>query len=59
MKKTRLNMFNKEGIPFFVIMIPFLSIVFIAFFGLSYYLKVTDKNFEKDLIEYRVLHLKK
>ncbi len=51
-------MFNKEGIPFFVIMIPFLSIVFIAFFGLSYYLKVTEKNFEKDLIEYRVLHLK-
>ena len=51
-------MFNKEGIPFFVIMIPFLSIIFIAFFGISYYIKVTDENFEKDLREYRIIYLK-
>ncbi len=51
-------MFNKEGIPFFVIMIPFFSILLIAFFGISYYLKVTDENFEKDLIEYRILYKK-
>ena len=51
-------MFNKEGIPFFVIIIPFLSIVFISFFGLSYYLKISDESFEKDLNEYRILYSK-
>ncbi|XPV67513.1 MAG: sensor histidine kinase [Halarcobacter sp.] len=58
MKKKEQNMFNKEGIPFFVIMIPFLSVIFISFFSLSYYLKLEDKNFEKDLQEYRVLYSK-
>lgn len=51
-------MFNKEGIPFFVIMIPFLSIIFIAFFSISYYMKISDEGFEKELKEYKVLYLK-
>lgn len=50
-------MFNKEGIPFFVIMIPFLSIIFIAFFTVSYYMKISDDNFEKEIKEYKVLYL--
>lgn len=50
-------MFNKEGIPFFIIIIPFLSIVFIAFFSLSYYLKLTDQNFEKDLQSFKTVYL--
>ncbi len=40
-------MFNKEGIPFFIITIPFLCVIFIAVFSTSYYLKVTQENFEK------------
>ena len=51
-------MFNKEGIPFFVIMIPFLSIIFIAFFSISFYMKISDERFEKELKEYKVLYLK-
>ncbi len=51
-------MFRKEGIPFFIILIPFLSIIFIAFFSISYYLKLTDENFERDLKAYKVLYLK-
>lgn len=58
MKKIGYRMFNKEGVPFFVIMIPFLSIIFIAFFSISYYIKVTDENFEKDLIEYKISYSK-
>ena len=46
-------MFNKEGIPFFTIIIPFLSILFVAFFATSYYLKLTNQNFETDLNEYK------
>ncbi len=49
-------MFNKEGIPFFVIIIPFLCIVFISFFSVSYYLKLENKNFEEDLKELKVLY---
>ncbi len=51
-------MFNREGIPFFVIMIPFLCVIFIAFFSISYYMKLTDENFQRDLKEYRVLYEK-
>lgn len=51
-------MFNKEGIPFFVIMIPFLSVIFIAFFSVSYYMKVTDENFEKELNSYKIVYEK-
>jgi two-component system, NtrC family, C4-dicarboxylate transport sensor histidine kinase DctB len=50
-------MFNKEGIPFFTITIPFLCIVFLAFFSTSYYLKTTEENFESDLKRYEKLNL--
>ncbi len=50
-------MFRKEGIPFFTIIIPFLSILFIAFFATSYYLKLSNINFEADLKEYKELYL--
>ncbi len=52
----RFFMFNKEGIPFFIITIPFLSILFISFFTLSYYLKLSNENFEKDINEYKKLY---
>ncbi|WP_419768627.1 sensor histidine kinase [Arcobacter sp.] len=42
-------MFNKDGIPFFIIMIPFLCIIFCAFFISSYYMKVSEKNFQDDV----------
>ena len=51
-------MFNKDGIPFFIIVIPFLTITFISFFSLSYYLKITEENFQKDLIEFKALYIK-
>ncbi len=51
-------MFNREGIPFFVIMIPFLCVIFIAFFSISYYMKLTDENFQRDLKEYKILYKK-
>lgn len=50
-------MFNKDGIPFFTIIIPFLSILFIAFFATSYHLKVTNQKFEKNIQEYKKLYL--
>jgi signal transduction histidine kinase len=37
-------MFNKEGIPFFIIIIPFLCLVFFAFFVASYYLKLSEET---------------
>jgi len=52
-------MFNKEGIPFFTIMIPFLTILFVSFFSTSYYLKLTNENFEADLIEYKKMYILK
>ncbi len=52
-------MFRKEGIPFFTIIVPFLSILFIAFFSTSYYLKLSDENFEADLKEYKELYFSK
>ena len=51
-------MFNKDGIPFFIIMIPFLAIIFVAFFSLSYYLKITEENFQQDLTEYKTVYKK-
>ena len=56
MLKKRSKMFNKEGIPFFIITIPFLSIIFISFFTLSYYLKLSNENFEKNINEYKKLY---
>ena len=58
-KKVKgLSVFNKEGIPFFTILIPFLSIVFLAFFTTSYYLKLSNENFQKDITEFKQLQLK-
>lgn len=52
-------MFNKEGIPFFTVIIPFLSILFVAFFSTSYHLKVTNEAFEEDLKEFKQLYILK
>ena len=50
-------MFNKEGIPFFIIMIPFLSIILGALFTMSYYLKLSNENFQVDLKEYKEVYI--
>jgi two-component system, NtrC family, C4-dicarboxylate transport sensor histidine kinase DctB len=50
-------MFNKEGIPFFVIVIPFLSIFLITFLSISYHLKLSSNNFESNIKEYKELYL--
>ena len=50
-------MFNKEGIPFFVIVIPFLSIFLISFLSISYYLKLSTNSFELNIKEYKELYL--
>lgn len=39
-------MFNKEGIPFFIIIIPFLCVIFLSVFSTSYYLKLTQEDFQ-------------
>jgi C4-dicarboxylate-specific signal transduction histidine kinase len=49
-------MFKKEGIPFFSIMIPFISIIFSAFFTLSYYLKVSEEQLNQDILSYVKIH---
>lgn len=49
-------MFNKEGIPFFTVIIPLLSILFISFFATSYHLKVTNETFELNIQQYKKLY---
>ena len=51
-------MFNKEGIPFFIIIVPFLSILFISFFSISYYLKLSNESHQKEIILYQELEVK-
>ena len=51
-------MFNKEGISFFTVVIPFLCILFISFLSISYNLKLSQSNFQLDLKEYKELYLK-
>jgi two-component system, NtrC family, C4-dicarboxylate transport sensor histidine kinase DctB len=51
-------MFNKEGIPFFTVIIPFLCIIFISFLAVSYNLKISQSNFQLELKEYKELYLK-
>lgn len=51
-------MFNKNGIPFFIIMIPFLTVVFISFFSLSYFLKITEENFQKEIKNTKAVYQK-
>ncbi len=50
-------MFNKEGIPFFIIIVPFLAILFISFFSTSYYLKLTNNSFQADTYELKQVYL--
>ncbi|MGD9623591.1 MAG: sensor histidine kinase [Arcobacter sp.] len=52
-------MFNKEGIPFFIIVIPFLSILFVSFLSISYYLKLSNETYQTEINEYKRLHLEK
>lgn len=52
-------MFNKEGIPFFIIVIPFLSILFLSFLSISYYLKLSNETYETEINEYKRIHLQK
>ncbi|RZV13572.1 sensor histidine kinase [Aliarcobacter butzleri] len=52
-------MFNKEGIPFFIIVIPFLSILFLSFLSISYYLKLSNETYETEINEYKRIHLEK
>ena len=44
---------------FFTIMIPFLSILFVTFFATSYYLKLSNENFEVDLKEFKEIYILK
>ncbi len=50
-------MFNKNGIPFFVIMIPFLCIIFTSFFSTSYHLKVSNESYFSDLRSLKKVYL--
>lgn len=50
-------MFNKEGIPFFIIVMPFLSILLISFLCISYYLKISDRNLDLNIKEFKQLYL--
>jgi two-component system, NtrC family, C4-dicarboxylate transport sensor histidine kinase DctB len=50
-------MFNKEGIPFFTTIMPFLSILFITFLSISYYYKLSNETFNEDINEYKKLYL--
>ncbi|WP_323588573.1 sensor histidine kinase [Aliarcobacter butzleri] len=52
-------MFNKEGIPFFIIVIPFLSILFLSFLSISYYLKLSNETYETEINEYKTIYLQK
>ncbi|WP_201522785.1 sensor histidine kinase [Aliarcobacter butzleri] len=52
-------MFNKERIPFFIIVIPFLSILFLSFLSISYYLKLSNETYETEINEYKTIHLQK
>ena len=50
-------MFNKEGIPFFTIIIPLLTILFISFISTSYYLKLSEESFFYDITELKKIYL--
>ena len=49
-------MFNKEGIPFFTIIIPFFTILFISFMATSYYLKLSEDSFQKDISQFKKIY---
>ncbi|MDX9744904.1 MAG: DUF2232 domain-containing protein, partial [Arcobacteraceae bacterium] len=50
-------MFNKEGIPFFIIVIPFLSVILVSFLCISYYIKLSTNNLDLNIKEYKELYL--
>jgi len=45
-------MFNKDGVPFFIIVIPFICIVFSSFFTVSYYMKVSNEQLNAEIKSY-------
>lgn len=49
-------MFNKEGIPFFTIIIPFFTILFVSFMATSYYLKLSEDSFQKDISQFKNIY---
>ena len=50
-------MFNKEGIPFFIVVMPFLSIILISFLCISYYLKLSANSLDLNVKEYKEIYL--
>ena len=50
-------MFNKEGIPFFIVVMPFLSIILISFLCISYYLKLSVNSLDLNVKEYKEIYL--
>jgi len=50
-------MFNKEGIPFFIIVIPFLSVILVSFLCISFYLKLSTNELNLNIKEYKELYL--
>ena len=46
-------MFYKEGIPFFTIIIPFLSVLLISFLSISFYMKISAENLNSDITEFK------
>jgi two-component system, NtrC family, C4-dicarboxylate transport sensor histidine kinase DctB len=50
-------MFNKEGIPFFTILMPFLSILLVSFLSISYYFKLSKNSFDLEIKNYKELYL--
>lgn len=50
-------MFNKEGLPFFIIVIPFLSVILVSFLCISYYIKLSTNNLDLNIKEYKELYL--
>ena len=51
-------MFNKEGVPFFVIAIPFICLILSSYFTISYYLKVSQEQYIEDVQNYKT-HIQK
>ncbi len=49
-------MFNKEGIPFFTIIIPFFTILFVSFISTSYYLKLSEQTYQNDINEFKKIY---
>ena len=51
-------MFNKEGIPFFTIIIPFLSVILVSFLSISFYMKISNENLNNEIKEFRDIYYK-